>query len=491
MRDRPSAPQRASHLRSPARPPLTGSPSCPTPLCAQLFGVGMMLLGGIAWGFIIATLLNLANPSQDSMEFRQGVEDLNAFMSTHGLPDEMRVRLREYVHETRPLAMHRSQIELLSALSPKLMEDVSMRALVHRSPIEDVPFMRKAEKGFLAQVALSLIPKVFPPNELVPLGSLHILARGKASYNGKPIVKGASWGDDCLLDNPKLRLGVRARALTIVTITSISAEQMLEIATSNGFVGAYKAMRRHVLLLAVRRSLYRRFAERRFSIVVAKRLEENGGSALRSGSRLDRMREGTRLPQRDRDKGSGNGPSPAVPQKKAAATGGLKKAGQTTRVAAKLADNKPTIKRQVTRKLAPASAPQAALEIDVDVDEAAEAEVEAGVDAEAATTEQPSGFVSFISAFGSSRVGERPQLGESQHLPRSPNSTPSGARAGADSALGSSEATELLQQIYGAIRSQQGQIDRLEKQMMGWQSAVGSTFRVGAPASAPGGDYAA
>ena len=91
-----------------------------------------MFLGGIVWGFVIATLLNVANASDaSSFEFRQALEELNRFMSMHALPEKMRVELREFLHESRSATRQRAHLQLLSLFSPKLLQEVTAIPLMN------------------------------------------------------------------------------------------------------------------------------------------------------------------------------------------------------------------------------------------------------------------------------------------------------------------------------------------------------------------------
>ena len=92
----------------------------------QLVAVFFMLAGGIVWGFVIATLLNIANDPA-AFEFRQAVEELNSFIRAHRLPDEMRTKLKEFFLQARSLSSQRAQLQLISLLSPRLLEETAVR----------------------------------------------------------------------------------------------------------------------------------------------------------------------------------------------------------------------------------------------------------------------------------------------------------------------------------------------------------------------------
>lgn len=136
----------------------------------QLLAVFWMLAGGIVWGFVIATLLNIANNSDPAQfEFRQAIEELNGFMRTHDLPPELRMMLREYFYESKFLTTHRNQMALIQNLSPKLLEETAVRSYVDKSPLAKLSFLKGVEKGFLAQVWGARLY----PTDLYPASRLH------------------------------------------------------------------------------------------------------------------------------------------------------------------------------------------------------------------------------------------------------------------------------------------------------------------------------
>ena len=248
----------------------------------QMIAVLWMLMSSIVWGFVIATLLNIANNSDPaSFEFRQAIEELNTFVSRHGLPDDVRTRLREYFHESRSLVAQRSQLQLISVLSPKLLEEVTVHAYVRGSSLEHIVFLRGVESSLLAKVYLALQHSVYPPNEQVPPGCLHMVTRGRVSYCGSTLRKGQTWGHDTLLTQQHMRLNACAHALSYVGVASITGEQLLATALEANDRVAYRQMRRYAALIALRRLLVWRLSARRLHVATEKR---RAGGAMQLGS---------------------------------------------------------------------------------------------------------------------------------------------------------------------------------------------------------------
>ena len=56
----------------------------------------LMLLGGVLWGYVIGTFCGtIANLSPAKREFRQTMDELNAYMKANHVSKELRGRLRE------------------------------------------------------------------------------------------------------------------------------------------------------------------------------------------------------------------------------------------------------------------------------------------------------------------------------------------------------------------------------------------------------------
>ena len=83
---------------------------------------------------------------------------------------------------------------------------------------------------------------------------------------GHELSKDMIWGDDCLLTpNSRWRVGVRAQAVAYVSIGSLVPEQLIGMALERGYVGAYRKLRRHAALIALRRYLIKTSAQARLT----------------------------------------------------------------------------------------------------------------------------------------------------------------------------------------------------------------------------------
>ena len=67
----------------------------------QIVATSLMIVGSMVWGLILGTIVSdLNNLDPESKAFRNTMSELNRMMVREELPREMRVRLREYFHQT-------------------------------------------------------------------------------------------------------------------------------------------------------------------------------------------------------------------------------------------------------------------------------------------------------------------------------------------------------------------------------------------------------
>ena len=218
----------------------------------------LMLLGGGIWGYVIGTFVSvIANLGPATREFRRNMDDLNSWMARHGMNRVLRLRLREYFHQTRHLYESTDASRLLTLMSPMLQSEVVLE--VSAKWLRKVWFLASPviESEFLVRLTLSLAPMVLSPGELAPSGFLYILSRGVAVLEGQLLTKNAIWGEDILLTDvaPGLVRRLNAKAINYCEVHIITWEQFRSAA--DGFPVSVEHMRSCSLRLAMRRQLVR------------------------------------------------------------------------------------------------------------------------------------------------------------------------------------------------------------------------------------------
>ena len=243
----------------------------------QVMNTFLMLLGAISWGHVIGTFCGVvATMSPHVTEFNRRMDDLNRYMSMNNLDQDLKRRLREYLHQTKHLQIAAASKDLLGLLSPALQGEVTWA--VNRKWLERVVFFKDTEPEFLVQIAMSLSPLVLTPGELAISGYLYIVHRGIALYGGRVLTSGKIWGEDCIMQNSHLQRRWCARAMNYLEVYLISRDDVLDIAAS--FPKTLRVIRRLAIRMAARRQF----------ILAAKLMAAQQGLAFGSGgSTFDRL----------------------------------------------------------------------------------------------------------------------------------------------------------------------------------------------------------
>jgi len=113
---------------------------------------------------------------------------------------------------------------------------------------------------FLVQVALSLEPSAFAPNEMVYregdlAESMYIVQKGLASNLGRVLSSGHFFGEDMIAgsdENPSRRAS-DVRSLTFLDVYEFSRENLYEILENGDFDETEKLIRRQVISIALKR----------------------------------------------------------------------------------------------------------------------------------------------------------------------------------------------------------------------------------------------
>lgn len=190
----------------------------------------IMLAGGALWGYLIGTFCGLAASLSPSVQaFREDLSALNNMMSIYMLPAELRYRLREYIHETIHLRNTEQRNRLLAKLSPSMQGEVSW--LVNQKWISRIWYLKAhADTEMLIELAFSLLPRVFSPQEFCPAGSLYIIQRGTVFYGGRMLREGNGvWGLDVILNDPDLQIQFPAIAQSYLWVYIIQGDKLNEL----------------------------------------------------------------------------------------------------------------------------------------------------------------------------------------------------------------------------------------------------------------------
>jgi len=212
----------------------------------------IMISGAIGWGLVLGVIVgNLSNLDPDGDLFTQTMSELNKMMGREELPNEMRIRLREYFHQTQHVRMTNKRSELLALMSPNLQAEVAWEC--SKGWLSKIWFLEGSSNAFLVRLSLRLTARVFAPGEIAPAGPMYIVHRGIALFGGRVKGPGRLMGEDMIIiSSPRLQNRYSARAMTFLAVFTITREDLNE--TASNFPKAAKLIRRKALQLAMKRA---------------------------------------------------------------------------------------------------------------------------------------------------------------------------------------------------------------------------------------------
>lgn len=240
----------------------------------QLLCSLLMLLGAVYWSYLIGTFTGVvAGFSPDAMRFRAAMDNLNSFMEVNALPRTMRLRIREYFHQTKHLRRNAANQNLLLNMSPSLQKEVAW--VCSRKWISKIWFLAGSEESLLTRMAMELSAMVFTPGEFAPAGYLYIVHRGVALYALRVLSAENVWGEDVLFENPGLRLDCSARALNYLEVNIIDGPSLRLLISE--FEVTHKLVRKRMA----------RWATQRMIVKLARQAKEEEASKTRDTTALD------------------------------------------------------------------------------------------------------------------------------------------------------------------------------------------------------------
>ena len=117
-------------------------------------------------------------------------DHLNTYMEETGIPQELRIRLRNYLIHCRQMMRHKFYNSVLRYLSPGLAAEFAI--YVHTGWVDQVPFFKcddEEEMGkFITALAVHISVAAYPPREtIVAIGQttdrMFIIQRGNYIIN--------------------------------------------------------------------------------------------------------------------------------------------------------------------------------------------------------------------------------------------------------------------------------------------------------------------
>jgi potassium voltage-gated channel Eag-related subfamily H protein 7 len=218
-----------------------------------------MAVGGAFYAYMVGAVCGIVS-SMDiaGIEYRQTMDNLNAYLREVQAPPELRVKLREYFGASREAAKQKYYTAVIEQLSPGLKAELA--GYVNKSWIEKIYFLSEgpslaSRSRFTAELALQLTGHTFPSTEYVvrmgdPTDSMYIIKKGLVARMNAVLSTGRHFGEDVVLHGATRLYTVRA--LTFLSVYTVSKESLESVLNIPEFSFQRKVVRRATIKLSLR-----------------------------------------------------------------------------------------------------------------------------------------------------------------------------------------------------------------------------------------------
>lgn len=192
-----------------------------------------MMIGTSIYAYIFGNICSILDEMTiRSQLFHSTMDQLNTFMEARGLPEKLRVRLREFY---RYKFDHRGMEDwhsLISDMSPLLQGEVAVQ--INGTWLQSIPLLRDCDDKLYTQISLAMASVAYCPLESVvdlhePPTAMYIVERGVVGGMSRIFTGGSCLGQDCLwqpLDSPR---SYAASTLSFATLLTLQRSDVMEV----------------------------------------------------------------------------------------------------------------------------------------------------------------------------------------------------------------------------------------------------------------------
>ena len=167
---------------------------------------------------------------------------VNFMMEDRNMPQELRVRVRMFFHQSKELQRVEGYTHLGEMMSMALRNEVAGTS--NRPWLEKVWYFRGMTDAFICEVCQKLHLQVFAPREFLPPRTLYIMRCGISAKDGRPMSKHSVWGEEFIVEDEWLpsEAIVSACALTYVQVFRLNHDQLMQVLESGDHPEATTAL---------------------------------------------------------------------------------------------------------------------------------------------------------------------------------------------------------------------------------------------------------
>ena len=203
----------------------------PVTTIERVYATFSQLVGASIFAYVVGAVCGIITSlDEKNTEFYEVMDSVNNYSREAGLPQELRVRLRNFFRYKRNNLTLNNYQTLLMQLTPTLRSEVVMHS--HLRSVINVPFLRYAPDAFVLRLSNIMHPQTFAPSETIvreyatPL-NLYIIKKGISASHGIIYGVGKFIGLDAIHSNREHMY--RLLTLTFVETFAIDRDRFVQV----------------------------------------------------------------------------------------------------------------------------------------------------------------------------------------------------------------------------------------------------------------------
>jgi len=186
---------------------------------------------GITWTWVVGNIVDiLGHMDVYTVHFNRCMDDLNSLMHTHGVSNNLKRRIRKYLHEAHHVHRHRHHKNVLMWLSGGLQGELATESGV-TDTLRCIWYFKEAmNEEWMIDLAQLFKPDILSPCEhILTRYSVSVIRKGACVRKGRILIKGAVIGEDMILMSDYLKDSSFPRTMSMVETLTLSRDDLMEV----------------------------------------------------------------------------------------------------------------------------------------------------------------------------------------------------------------------------------------------------------------------
>jgi len=218
------------------------------------------LFGAFLWAIVqgvVCAMLSTGNPLETT--YKNNLDAINFLMEDMKIPQALRTQMRAYMRSTKDTKKRMGYVDLIhDNFSPELQHQIRFKMAGHlliKTPLFEPVWDFPNKTDFFEKLSACVSRGAYAPNETIedPSSALYVISSGMAAQAGIVLMKGESFGHDCIIRSPALRDQRQVRCLSYVEVAKCTRDDIFKTLEAPEFA----KIRQHIVHLALKKATYR------------------------------------------------------------------------------------------------------------------------------------------------------------------------------------------------------------------------------------------